>query len=370
MIGSCGRGAGKTQLACAILEQFGKQESIIGIKVTTITKRDGSCPRGEKGCGVCSSLKGDFLITSEQHAPPDKDTARLARSGASQVFWLRVMKNSLEDGFNALLDQINSKSPVLCESNSLRTVVEPGLFLLVKDGSDEPVKSSASAVEQYADRLINSDNGRLDINLPDITFMDGRWGLRECANAIILAGGQSSRMKQDKNTLSISGRPMIEHIRDQLRPNFSDIIISANEQQDLKFLNSRVVIDKAQDRGPLMGIACGLEESESDINLITACDHPDIDMALARRMIRAAHDYDIVVPRYNGVLEPLFGVYRKSALNPAKDLLDTGQYRVRELFTRCHTLYMDIDTTPPPSNINTPAEYEEYVTTTSRKQKP
>jgi hypothetical protein len=55
MIGSAGANVGKTELACAIIRRFCKSNPLIGIKVTTIQAKDGQCPRGGVGCGVCRS---------------------------------------------------------------------------------------------------------------------------------------------------------------------------------------------------------------------------------------------------------------------------------------------------------------------------
>ena len=102
--------------------------------MTTIAEKD-ACPRGGKGCGVCSSLEGEYCITDEVNAPADKDTARLLAAGASKVFWLRTLKTHLHEGFSALLERVEPDSMLVCESNSLRQVVEPGIFLMVKDSS-------------------------------------------------------------------------------------------------------------------------------------------------------------------------------------------------------------------------------------------
>ena len=131
MIGSAGSNIGKTELAGALLGKFSKSHSIIGIKVTTIAAKDGQCPRGGNGCGVCSSLDGVYSITEETNAESNKDTARLLRVGASRVFWLRVLKKRLGEGLMALLDIIGPGAISICESNSLRYIVEPGLFLMV-----------------------------------------------------------------------------------------------------------------------------------------------------------------------------------------------------------------------------------------------
>ena len=54
MIGSAGANVGKTELACALIKKISKSTDVIGIKVTTIRVKDGQCPRGGNGCGVCS----------------------------------------------------------------------------------------------------------------------------------------------------------------------------------------------------------------------------------------------------------------------------------------------------------------------------
>ena len=114
MIGSAGANVGKTELACALIRKFSKGRPVIGIKVTTIKAKDGQCPRGGQGCGVCSSLEGDFCITEEIDSDSDKDTARLLAAGANQVFWLRAMKTHLREGLTALLDIIGSDAVLVC----------------------------------------------------------------------------------------------------------------------------------------------------------------------------------------------------------------------------------------------------------------
>lgn len=94
MVGAADRKAGKTKFACSLIERFGSQCNIIGIKVTAVEKADGSCPRGGSGCGVCSSLKGHLYITEETNSQADKDTCRMFAAGAARVFWLRVLKKT------------------------------------------------------------------------------------------------------------------------------------------------------------------------------------------------------------------------------------------------------------------------------------
>ncbi len=176
MIGSAGANVGKTELACAVLRRFGGDgRDIVAIKVTTINEKDGQCPRGGEGCGVCSSLEGVFSITEETDSRSGKDTGRLLAAGASRVFWLRVLKAHLKEGLAALLDVVAPEVTSICESNSLRNVVEPGVFLVTERKGAKTWKPSALAVREYADGIVVSDGSSFDIDLGRIRLEDGKW---------------------------------------------------------------------------------------------------------------------------------------------------------------------------------------------------
>jgi molybdopterin-guanine dinucleotide biosynthesis protein A len=388
MIGSAGANVGKTELACALLRKFSKDNDIIGIKVTTIKAKDGRCPRGGTGCGVCSSLEGDFHITEETEKKPPvklgakylapqsfdlaqdrfiagfadshKDTARLLAAGAKQVFWLRVMRTHLKEGIVALLDIIGPDSVMVCESNSLRRVVEPGLFLIVKDRNTRFWKDSARKVRDYADKIVVSNGSGFDLDMDRIKLSGGKWLLKEQAAAIILAGGNSLRMGVDKSMLPIGGCPMIQVIYEQLRGTFDQILISASESDpDFGILGAKIVPDRTPKQGPLMGIASALEVSANELNFVVACDIPRIDLHLVRRMLTKANDVDVVIPTTaEGKYEPLFAVYRKSALSAINQTLASGRRRISDVFPHCKVKYLELETEL--SNLNTMAEYEEF----------
>jgi len=182
LIGSTGRNAGKTGLAAEIIRRFSGRLPVVGVKVTAIDERNGRCPRGGRGCGVCSSLTGEFCITDEKDAPQGKDTRRLADAGAARVYWLRVLKSRLEEGARALLETIGGRAWVVCESNSLRTVLEPGLFLMVTPARPAAVKPSAAAVLNRADATIPFDGAAFGFDIDNVTVTDTGWRLLPMKN--------------------------------------------------------------------------------------------------------------------------------------------------------------------------------------------
>ncbi|KPK43954.1 MAG: hypothetical protein AMJ65_04405 [Phycisphaerae bacterium SG8_4] len=176
MIGSSGANVGKTELACAVLRKFGGEgRDIVAIKVTTVKESNGQCPRGGEGCGVCASLEGVYSLTQETDAASGKDTARLLAAGASRVYWLRVLKTHLKEGLAALLDVVAPEVTSICESNSLRNVVEPGVFLIAEKKGAKLWKPSALEVREYADRIVVSDGSSFDLDIGRIGLEDGKW---------------------------------------------------------------------------------------------------------------------------------------------------------------------------------------------------
>jgi molybdopterin-guanine dinucleotide biosynthesis protein A len=90
---------------------------------------------------------------------------------------------------------------------------------------------------------------------------------------IVLAGGRSSRMGGgDKCVRPLSGKPVLAHVLARLRPQVSDIVISANSDQFAGF-GLPVVADASPEfQGPLAGVAAGLEW--------VAANRPDVAWAV------------------------------------------------------------------------------------------
>lgn len=362
MVGAGDRNAGKTKFACSLIKKFGSRHNIIGIKVTAIEQVDSGCPRGGPGCGVCSSLKDNYCITEETDSRADKDTCRMLASGAARVFWLRVLKTHLKEGITALQNTIGDDVISVCESNSLRQVVEPGLFVMVKSREAKNYKASAKEVAEYADRIVSFDYERFDIDLDEIELVDNKWALKMDATAIIMAGGQSTRMGQDKTMLPVNGKPVIKHIFEQLRPHFSQILISSDDTSKYSFLGAEVVPDKVAGKGPLMGIASTLRVSENQVNFVIACDIPEVDISFVRRMVRESRGFDAVVPRTGpSQYEPLFAVYKKSSLAAIDKAIASGNYRIIEPFKDCKVNYIDSICVQQFENLNTMKDYREFI---------
>jgi len=362
MVGAGDRNAGKTEFACSLIRKFGSQHKLTGIKVTAINEVANGCPRGSEGCGECASLEGDFCITEETDTTSNKDTCRMLAAGATKVFWLRVLKSHLVDGITALLKVVCNDQFMICESNSLRNVVEPGLFFMVRNGKATGCKPSAEEVIGYADDIVLFDGDQFDIDINSIKFVAGKWAMKMDATAIIMAGGKSRRMGRDKSMLAVNGEPVIKHIFKQLHPHFSQVLVSSDDVSRYSFLGVQVVPDGDTGKGPLMGIASALRVSAREVNFVIACDIPEVDISFVRQMVRESKGFDVVMPQTGpSSYEPLFAVYKKSTLVAIDESIISGNYKILDPLKKCKVNYVELPQAEQIKNLNTMKDYHKFI---------
>jgi molybdopterin-guanine dinucleotide biosynthesis protein A len=191
--------------------------------------------------------------------------------------------------------------------------------------------------------------------------------------AVILAGGQSSRMGQDKASLPFGDETMLERVVRVVRQVADDVLVVARDGQfdgGNPFPNSpvRIVHDPVAHLGPLAGIATGLGASNSDINLVIACDMPLVSPAVLRRLLELRGDADICVAVVGGHASPLCAVYRGAVGPTAQALLASGERRAMALLDQVQTkrvdaaVFRDIDPDLDTFvSCNTPEAYQRAV---------
>ena len=149
----------------------------------------------------------------------------------------------------------------------------------------------------------------------------------EIISVLILAGGRSRRMGQDKIWMALAGVPLIERVVERILPLAGELLLeraSAGAVRGFGACRSRqrdparVVADLYPGAGPLAGLHAGLNAARYGLVLALAGDMPFVNTALIRQMIALAEGYDAVVPevpsRQTGDLskEPLHTLYRTS----------------------------------------------------------
>ena len=145
----------------------------------------------------------------------------------------------------------------------------------------------------------------------------------EKITAIILAGGKSSRMGEDKGMLKINNISMVEMIIKTVTPMVSKIIIISNNQEYLKF-NTDVFPDLIKNKGPVGGIYTGLNYTKTGTNIVLSCDTPFVSQSLLKLLLDSSKKKLITIPKYNEKLHSLIGIYKKNALPYFKESIENG----------------------------------------------
>lgn len=184
---------------------------------------------------------------------------------------------------------------------------------------------------------------------------------------LVLIGGRSERMGTDKAMLQLAGKPLWEIAAATLRSLVDRILLlgppPAGSQVPYATLE-----DDPPGYGPLGGIATGLEKSGCEHHLLLAVDYPLVQPALLQLLLEKSVDAWAVCGRSASFLEPLVAYYNAACAPVAREMLDEGELRTRELFKRVPAAIVtdaEYDGVDPKRlsqvNVNTQADMERVV---------
>lgn len=152
---------------------------------------------------------------------------------------------------------------------------------------------------------------------------------------VVLAGGRSRRMGQNKALLSAGEETFLEHAINRYRSLTGCILLSVGRETHYRDCGIPLVFDNDPEGGALAGIEACLSrgKNEGDLFFFLPVDMPLAPAELIRDLVGLAEGYDAVVPLVDGYYEPLFAVYRRTCLEPVRRALARGDRRVRSFFS-------------------------------------
>lgn len=195
----------------------------------------------------------------------------------------------------------------------------------------------------------------------------GGVGVVDDLTGIVLAGGQSLRMGQDKCRLPFGGTTLLRHVISRVAQACDPVIVVARVASDYPDCGARVIGDHRPGAGPLAGLAAGLTAAETACAAVVACDAPFVAPALLRGLRGLAAGWDAVVPVVAGRGQPLCAVYDRGVASVAEALLARGARAVHRLLVqpglRVRRVGEDILRAWDPEllsfvGINTPEDYD------------
>jgi molybdenum cofactor guanylyltransferase len=183
----------------------------------------------------------------------------------------------------------------------------------------------------------------------------------------IQAGGQSSRMGEDKALKMFLGRPLIERVIQRLAPIADEMIVTTNRPAEYTFLNTRLITDLKPGRGALGGLYTAIASATHSFVAVVACDMPfaskDFFESACRLMV--GKDADVVIVKGKEGYEPLHALYRRETCLPViESAISEDQWKVTSWLpqVKVHELTVDEVKSLDPSglcfwNLNTPEEF-------------
>lgn len=143
------------------------------------------------------------------------------------------------------------------------------------------------------------------------------------ASALIIAGGQSSRMGRPKAALPFGSTTILERIAAELAGAFDDVIVVAAAREwetypaesvlGATVASVRIVRDEIAWAGPVLALVRALEAARNETAFVCSCDLPLLRADVARMLCATIDGYDAVIPEIGGRLQPLCAAYKRSA---------------------------------------------------------
>lgn len=155
------------------------------------------------------------------------------------------------------------------------------------------------------------------------------------STAVILAGGESRRMKRDKMALPFGDTSLLASAVIRFSAFFDTVYLSVADGTKYPEINARRLVDIYKGCGPMGGLHAALRSAEGDGVFLVAADLPFADPRAAKRIIELSGATDVTVTADSASrFEPLFGYYKKSILQHVEEALQNGNYKLASLFDK------------------------------------
>jgi molybdopterin-guanine dinucleotide biosynthesis protein A len=210
----------------------------------------------------------------------------------------------------------------------------------------------------------------------------------ELLSAIVLAGGQSSRMGRDKALIPFQGVPLLRRVCEVALNCASEVYVVTPWPEryrdiipDACCVVREVPLPEETEawrrqagslsHGPLVGFAQGLARVETDWVLLLACDLPRLEVKVlqdwATGLENTAKDAIAqgapakpiaLLPRHSKGWEPLCGFYRRQCLPMLSEFINQGGRSFQRWLAQHPVQELPVSDTPLLFNCNTPADLE------------
>ena len=176
---------------------------------------------------------------------------------------------------------------------------------------------------------------------------------------VILSGGGSTRIGQDKAWLKYKGKYLIAHQINLLEYFFKNLVISTNNNS-LKQFGYTVIHDEFLETGPIGGIHAVIKNTNFDYYYFLAVDLPCITQSIIDDIINNSAKGNIVIPKHGKFIEPLCGIYHRKILSRIEKTISRGNYKLMDIIKNENTYFIEMnDRSENFKNLNFMTDFEQ-----------
>jgi molybdopterin-guanine dinucleotide biosynthesis protein A len=151
---------------------------------------------------------------------------------------------------------------------------------------------------------------------------------------IILAGGKSRRMGEDKRYLVLGEQTLLERGLEVLHSIFQEALVVIAQDSPPLGIDARVVRDLVPECGSLGGLYSGLMQATTPWVFVVACDMPFLNQAVIAQFTSRRATADIVMAKLDARLHPMHALYGKQCLPVLEQMIQARQLKIQAMVSQ------------------------------------
>ncbi len=197
------------------------------------------------------------------------------------------------------------------------------------------------------------------------TFLKKQWQANiPQLNGMVLAGGKSVRMGQDKGKIDYHGKDQRIHMWEQLKTVCDQAFISIRQDQQEELRDFPTLVDSFMDLGPYGAILSAFRQDPNAAWMVVACDQPFLDIQ-ALAYLKEARNLSKIATCYHNpetdFPEPLITIWEPRAYPTLLNFLSLGYSCPRKVLINSDCEVLTAPNRMVLKNVNTPEEYEVMI---------
>jgi molybdenum cofactor guanylyltransferase len=181
-------------------------------------------------------------------------------------------------------------------------------------------------------------------------------------NGLILSGGFSTRMGEDKRLIDYHGKTQEQYLFDLLSIYCSEVYVSINQNQTTDL--SHIFDLDLSVKSPLVGIISAFDKHPETVWLVIACDMPFINQEVIEYLINHRNPEKFATAFLNpeeNFPEPLLTIYEPKILEKLQGAVNQGKKSPMKILQSLDVELLEVINNQMLINVNTITQRESWL---------